>query len=403
MSELVITGVGITTPLGQGRADVQQALLQGRTAFRVMQRPGRQKGGSRFLGAEIEALRLPIDVPEKLQRSISWSTQVALATAAEAFGDAQLEAVDPRRIGLVVGGSNLQQRDLMLTQEAYRERLEFLRPTYGQMFMDTDIAAVCAESLGIQGFAYSAGGASASGHLAIVQALHAVQAGRADACVAIGALMDLSCFECQGFRALGAMGSDRFADDPDAACRPFDRLHDGFIYGENCGAVVIQRATQARSKPYAWVRGWSYQADAHRNPDPSLAAEMRAIDTAVEMSGIAASDFDYLNPHGTGSVLGDDIELQALKNCGLSGARINATKSLLGHGLSAAGTVEVIATLLQMQAGKLHPTANLREPIDPSFSWVRDEACQHEMRNALNTSFGFGGINSAICLSNRIN
>lgn len=215
--------------------------------------------------------------------------------------------------------------------------------------------------------------------------------------------MDLSYFECQAFRALGAMGSDRFGDDPAAACRPFDQLHDGFIYGENCGAVVIQRAEHARRKPYATVRGWSYQTDAHRSPDPSLEGEMRAIDTALEMSGMAASEIDYINPHGTASVLGDDIELKALKNCGLSAARINATKSLLGHGLSAAGTVEVIATLLQMQAGKLHPTANLRNPIDDSFAWVREEACEHRIRNALNTSFGFGGINSAICLSNGSN
>jgi malonyl-ACP decarboxylase len=399
MNEPVITGIGITTPIGQGKEDVQRALLDGDNAFRVMQRPGRQKDDSTFIGAEIDALRLPEDLTQRTKRALSWSSQVAIATVAEARSDAQLSALDPKRIGLVVGGSNLQQRELMLTSEAFRDRFEFLRPSYGQMFMDTDIGALCSEVFGIQGLAYTVGGASASGHLAIIQAVQAVQTRQVDACIAMGALMDLSFLECQGLRALGAMGSDRFAHDPAAACRPFDRQHDGFIFGENCGAVVIERACDARRKPYATVRGWSYQVDAHRNPDPSLEGEMRAINSAMRMSALSPDEFDYVNPHGTGSALGDRIELEALSECGLSGARINATKSLLGHGLSAAGTVEVIATLLQMQAGRLHPTLNLEEPIDPSFSWVQDQACPHQIRNALNSSFGFGGINSAICLS----
>ncbi len=403
MREIAITGVGITTPVGQGKAAVQQAMLNGASAFRVMQRPGRQRGNSAFLGAEIDSVQLPDDVPARMRRTLSWSARVALATVSEAWSDAQLAAVDPARIGLVVGGSNLQQRELTLTQDAYRERFEFLHPTYGHTFMDTDIAALCTEVFGIKGVAFTVGGASASGHLAIIQAINAVCAQQVDACIAVGALMDLSYLECQGLRALGAMGSDRFASAPAEACRPFDRQHDGFIYGENCGAVVIERAEQARSRPYALVRGWSYLADAHRNPDPSLEAQMRAIHTAVDMSGIAAGDFDYVNPHGTGSVLGDETELQALKSCGLSRARINASKAIFGHGLSAAGAVEVIATLLQMRAGKLHPTPNLHEPIDPSFAWVREAPCAHQIHHALNSSCAFGGINSAICLSDCTN
>ena len=400
MSDIAITGVGITTPIGQGKATVQSGLLNATTHFGVMQRPGRQRTGSAFLGAEIGTLQLPVCVPDRMRRTLSWSAQVALATVAEAWSDADLAAVDPQRIGIIVGGSNLQQRELTAVQDTYRDRVEYLRPSYGQAFMDTDISALCSEVFGVRGIAYTAGGASASGHLAIVQAVQAVQTDQLDACIAVGALMDLSCFECQGLRALGAMGSDLFADDPAAACRPFDKQHDGFIYGENCGAVVIERAERVRGRPYALVRGWSYQVDGHRGPNPSLDGEIRAISAAVKMSGIPIEDFDYVNPHGTGSGLGDEVELRALRGCGLSGARINATKAILGHGLSAAGAVEVIATLLQMQAGALHPTPNLHDPIDPTFLWVQNEACTHRIRNALNASFGFGGINSAICLSN---
>jgi malonyl-ACP decarboxylase len=396
---MACTGMGITTAIGQGKIAVTDALLKGEDSFGVMQRPGRQFGSSKFLGAEIQTLRLPENVPQKLRRTMSWTSQVALATVAEAWDDAQLAGVDPARIGLIVGGSNLQQRELLIAQAACREHLNFLRPGYGAQFMDSDIAALCCEHFGIKGLAYTAGAASASGHLAIVQAIEAVRSGQVDVCIAVGALMDLSYWECQGLRALGAMGSDRFAENPGAASRPFDVQHDGFIYGESCGALVVEQLGRPSRQAYAILRGWSYQVDGHRNPDPSMLGEARAINTAMQMAGVAAADVDYVNPHGTGSALGDAIELQALKACGLASAPINATKSILGHGLTAAGTVEVIATLLQMQAGALHPTRNLQQAIDPSFDWIGDAPRAHTIRNAVNLCFGFGGVNSAICLS----
>jgi malonyl-ACP decarboxylase len=115
------------------------------------------------------------------------------------------------------------------------------------------------------------------------------------------------------------------------------------------------------------------------------------------MAGCRPEEIDYVNPHGTGSIVGDQTELQALSECGLATARINATKSLIGHGLSAAGTVEVIATLLQMRAGRLHPTRNLDNPIDLKFRWVRGVAVDHLVENALTLSMGFGGVNTALC------
>jgi malonyl-ACP decarboxylase len=123
------------------------------------------------------------------------------------------------------------------------------------------------------------------------------------------------------------------------------------------------------------------------------------IRKALAKAGWAAGDVDYVNPHGTGSPLGDEIELQALRICDLSHAYLNATKSIVGHGLTAAGTVEVIATLLQMEAGLLHPTRNLTDPIDPDLHWVREQSLAHPIRNALNLSLGFGGINTALCLA----
>jgi malonyl-ACP decarboxylase len=397
---LTISGLGVTAAIGQGKAAFSSALLEGRHAFAVMQRPGRQKE-SAFLGAEIADLVQPDALSKRVLRSASFSAQVALATLHEAWHDAALDGCDPTRIGLVVGGSNVQQRELVQTWESYAARPLFLRPSYAFSFMDSDLCGLATEQFGIRGLAHTAGGASASGHLAILQAIQAVESGQVDVCIALGALMDLSYLECHAFRALGAMGSDRFANEPAEAARPFDRRRDGFIFGECCGAVVVERegAVREGAKRYARLAGWGTVMDGHRNPDPSLEGEIAVIRKALAQAGWSAADVDYVNPHGTGSPLGDEIELQALRECGLSHAYLNATKSIVGHGLTAAGTVEVIATLLQMEAGMLHPTRNLTDPIDPDFRWVRQQSVVHPIRNALNLSLGFGGINTALCLA----
>ena len=400
--EIFITGLGVTCAIGQGKAAFTSALLQGRHAFGVMQRCGRQKGTS-FLGAEIPSLSYPDRLSKRLLRTASFSGHVAMITLQEAWDEARLDVVDPGRIGLVIGGSNLQQRELIQTCETYADRVHFVRPTYGLSFMDSDICGLCTEQFGIQGFAYTLGGASASGQVAIIQAVQALQTGQADVCIAMGALMDLSYLECQGLRSLGGMGTDRYAGEPAMACRPFDKHRDGFIYGECCGAVVMERADSAMSRkvrPYAIITGWAMGMDGNRNPNPSLEGEVRVIKKALEQAKLSPQEIDYINPHGTGSVIGDEIELRAIRDCGLSQAYINATKSITGHGLSAAGAMEVIATIMQMKESRLHPTRNLEDPIEPSFNWVREQSIPYVIENALNLSMGFGGINTAICLRN---
>lgn len=395
----VVTGVGVIAAVGQGRAAFTKALLDGQSAFGVMQRPGRQRE-SAYLGAEIRDIAFPPSVTRQTVRAASLSAQAALVVLEEAWSDAGLSDVDPRRVGLIVGGSNVQQRELTQVHDANRDSPAFLRPTYALSFMDSDLCGFCTAHFGIRGLAYTVGGASASGQLAIIQAAQAVATGQVDVCIALGALMDLSHWECRGLRAIGAMGSDRFAEQPALACRPFDRDHDGFIFGESCGAVVIESAESSGRrgrKPYAALRGWGMAMDGNRNPDPSLEGEVEAIRRALDASGWTPRQIDYVNPHGTGSVVGDETELKALRVSGLDGFFLNATKSLIGHGLSAAGTVEVIATLLQMQSGRLHSTRNLENPIDPGFHWVKNESVDHQIESALTLSMGFGGINTAMC------
>jgi malonyl-ACP decarboxylase len=247
----------------------------------------------------------------------------------------------------------------------------------------------------------TAGGASASGQVAVIEAIEAVASGRVDACIAMGALMDISYWECQAMTSLGAMGSARYAGEPGLACRPFDRDRDGFVFGESCGALVVERAESARRLErhlYARLAGWAMCMDANRNPNPSVEGEVAAIEAALAMAQLDASDIDYVNPHGTGSGIGDITELDSLERSGLGHVYLNATKSLIGHGLCAAGAVELIAVLLQMREGRLHPSRNLDHPIDPSRKWVRSEALNHQINNALNLSMGFGGMNTAVCV-----
>jgi malonyl-ACP decarboxylase len=399
-NDVVITGIGVTSSVGQGRQEFTSALLEGQHAFRVMQRPGRQNNTA-FIGAELPPLRFSPSLSTSALRSASLSARAALVTVHEAWCDANLDEVDPHRIGIIVGGSNYQQRELMLVHKAYADRIRFLRPTYAVSFMDSDLSSLCSEQFGIRGLAYTVGAACASGQLSVLQAMQAVVSGQVDACIAVGALMDLSYWECQALRTLGAMGSDRYADRPELASRPFDKHRDGFIYGECCGAVVIERAeciARAGVEPHAWLAGCAIVMDAHRNPDPSLEGESKVIRDVLARAGLSPGDIDYINPHGTGSLVGDDIELNAIVANELGHAYINATKSIVGHGFSAAGTVEVVATLVQMHASQLHPSRNLEEPIRPELNWVREAPVRHTIRNALNLSIGFGGVNTALCL-----
>ncbi|WP_160138420.1 beta-ketoacyl synthase N-terminal-like domain-containing protein [Chryseobacterium sp. c4a] len=398
--EIVVTGIGITSAIGQGKSAFFENLLQGRSAFRVMEREGRQKGTA-FIGAEMQELILPERFSKRLIRNTSLSAKAALVTLAEAWEEANLQDLDPYNIGLVIGGSNFQQRELLQTFESFNNKLPYLKPNYALSFMDTDVCGMCTEQFGIKGRAYSVGGASASGQMALIQAIEAVQSGSLKVCIAIGALMDLSYMELQAFKVANAMGSEVFKNEPQMACRPFDKKHDGFIYGECCGAIVVESKAHAQERSqdsYAQFTGWSIAMDANRNPNPSYEGELHVIKDALKMAKLKAENIDYVSPHGTGSPLGDETELKAFIESGLSEACINTTKSIIGHGLSAAGLVEMIALLLQMKEGQLHPSLNLEDPINTHMKWVKEKAIPCSIKNALKLSYGFGGINTAVCV-----
>ncbi|WP_029002376.1 beta-ketoacyl synthase N-terminal-like domain-containing protein [Azorhizobium doebereinerae] len=398
----VVTGIGVASGFGYGKQVLRTGLHAGADVFGVLARPGRQPAGAAtpFIGVEMPD---PPDVlPKRIARTAGLSGRVAVAVLGEAWTEAGLADVDPARIGLVVGGSNLQNREAVLALTAHGEGRAILSPHLGYSFFDTDICGLCCAAFPIRGFSLTVGGASASGAVAVLQAAEAVRSGRVDACIALGALQDLSHVDLAALQALGALGPRHAQAEaaPGAACRPFDRGRDGFVFGEACAALVLRRADDlpAGAAAYGSIVGGAHRADGHRGPDPSLEGELRAIRLALADAGIGPDAIDYVNAHGTGTPLGDDTEAAALLEAGLATARINATKSILGHGIAAAGAIEVAATLLQMRDGRLHPTRNLKTPIVPQLGWVGETSERLEVRHALSLSFGFGGIDTALVL-----
>lgn len=398
-----VIGLGVATGLGYGKAALREGLALGGDVFGQLRRPGREPpdGDPPFIGVEVPPPpRLPARLPPRILRTTSLSGQLAVTVLDEAWAEAGLDAVDPARIGLIIGGSNTQTRHLAGMRESAHEGLASLRPQYGLSFLDTDLCGLCSAVFGLRGFAYTVGGASASGALAVGLAAQALEAGQVDVCVALGALQDLSRYELQAFRAMGAMASQGNWERPGQAARPFDRDHSGFVYGEMSAAIVLIRGDHPLPRPggpdYGRLLGWAQSADARRGPSPSVEGELRAVRGALAAAGLRPEDIDAVSTHGTGTPLGDDAELTTLRAAGLERAELNAPKSIIGHGLSAAGAVELAALLLQLQAGRLHATRNLEHPTQPELRWARGEAPASPPRRALKLSMGFGGINLAL-------
>ena len=216
----MVTGIGVATGFGFGKASLIEGLFSGRSLFAPLTRPGREPpwGGPPSLGSNF--LKCPRFFHGALPARRGFRAAVAAAVVQEAWTEAGLARVDPARIGLVIGGTNLQNRELLNAAREASVRNGFVSPHLGYSFFDTDLAGLCSEMFGIRGCTWSVGGGAASGAVAVIQAAEAVARGRLDACIAVGALQDLSYLELQ---ALSVMGAAAPRDAATAGCRPFDQ------------------------------------------------------------------------------------------------------------------------------------------------------------------------------------
>lgn len=393
-----ISGMGVVTAVGVGIAEFGDALRSGRGGFGVLRRPGRESEEP-FVGAEIDEAALPPRAPSAMRRTLSLTARAAIAAVDEALGDAELDARHPqrRRVGLVLGGDSFQLRERQLVAERSAARPLNVLPSYAVSFWDSDLLSILSEVFALRGECYATGGASAGGAVAVIHAARQLAAGELDAVVVVGPLCDLSALELRALANLGALGGGRSVDDPQRAYRPFDRERDGFVFGEGCAALVLERGGGSPCR--GRLLGWGQVRDGRRGPEPAGEGQRTAIADALAMAGLAPRRIDYVNPHGSGSPRGDRVELETLRAAGLDHCLINSTKSITGHCLTASGALEVVATLLQLAGGFAHPSRNLDRPEDPELRWVRDRAVEADLELGLSTSYAFGGLSTALVLA----
>jgi malonyl-ACP decarboxylase len=421
---VIVSGIGVISSIGHRINEFSLGLREGRSGIGWL-KPSSGPSISVKIGAEVRDFDFKSQLRQNWQyplgegilekadqcaRRSPFPVQASVLSALQAWEGAQLhrQKIPSHRLGLVVAGHNLNQHDSFELYQKVQQAPEYLNPRTALHFMDTDHIGTLSEIFEIQGEGFTVGGASASGNVGILKGYQLVQWGIAEACMVVGGLSHLSPLELQAFYNLGAMGGKRFQNEPGKACRPFDKDHEGFIYGQGSGCLILESSESSRNRkvpPLAEILGGSLVLDGNQLSNPGENGEVRAMTSALQQANLKPEQIHYLNAHGTSSPLGDKTEIKAVKRvfreC-LSQLWINSSKSLTGHCLSSAGVIECIASIIQMQEGFIHPNINLENPIDNECRFSRHKAEIVSIDTAMSNSFGFGGINSSIILRKRV-
>ena len=417
MRRVVITGMGLVTPLGVGVEAVWQRLLAGESGASAIQK---------FEVADLPA-KIAAQVPRgggepdfngddwvdpKEQRRIDDFIIFALAAAEQAVRDAgwKPEAEEDRLgtgvlIGSGIGGlPGIEDAAITLHEKGPRRISPFFIP--GRLI--NLASGYVSIRYGFKGPNHSVVTACSTGAHAIGDASRMIALGDAEVMVAGGAEAAISRLGMAGFAACKAL-STAYNDTPEKASRPWDEGRDGFVMGEGAGIVVLEELEHARQRGariYAEVRGYGLSGDAYHitAPAPDGDGGFRAMQAALRSAGMNADEIDYVNAHGTSTPLGDEIELGAVKR--LFGAHagsisMSSTKSSIGHLLGAAGSVEAIFSALAIRDQIAPPTLNLENPSEScsGVDLVPLRARERKIRSALSNSFGFGGTNASLVLA----
>jgi 3-oxoacyl-(acyl-carrier-protein) synthase len=415
-SRVVVTGMGIVSVLGTTQREFIGALTAGRSGITRWKRSMDPRVASLIGGdlsdfdltAHLASREYPAELMQRM-RSLLRATPLAGTLASVAALEAALDAglphprVNVERTGHVLAGHNLSANYIVENVNTFADEPEYIDPLFGLMALDTDVLSVASELLGCRGPSFTVGGACASGNLALQSGLDLIRAGRADVVVVTGAAIDLDPVTLHGWALIEALSFKSFNDEPAKASRPFDARREGFVPSECAGAIVLESFESARARGarlHAELLGAGSASDASRLTRPDVDGQRRAIEIALADARVNAAEVDYVNAHATSTPLGDVVEVAAVKAS--LGARamtipMNSTKSMIGHCLSAAGVVELIATILQMQQSVVHPTINQDEK-DPliDVDVVPNVGREHDIDIAISNSFGFGGLNSCV-------
>ena len=402
--DVVITGLGATTPLGGDVDALWQGMLAGRSGVRRIDDLLVGSSHADELPTKIAAPMAvsPADVLSRVQaRRMDRCQQAALVAARQAWDEAGSPEVDPIRlavaIGTGIGGINtlLDQDDLLESSGPAK-----VSPLTVPMLMPNGPAAWVSLEYGARGGVFAPVSACASGAEAIALAARLIRCGEADVVIAGGAEAAIAPLTVTAFAQARTLS--RRNDEPERASRPFDVDRDGFVMGEGAGVMIMERADFAAARGarvLGRLAGFGITADAHHitGPDPSGAGQIRAILTAVSDAGLQPSDVGHVNCHATSTVVGDLGEAAAIRQALGDDVVLTAPKSSIGHLVGAAGAVEGIVTLLSVANGVIPPTLNLERKASEVQLDVVNGAPRHQpLRAAICNSFGFGGQNVSL-------
>ena len=423
MRRVVITGMGLVTPLANGREASWKKLIAGESGLKTVDlfdtsdlacKIGGQvpwttgRGGGS--AEDPDSFNPEKTMSPKEQRRVDEFILYAMAAADEAIADAKWtpESYDDRiRTGVMIGSGigglkSIADTAVELHEKGPRRVSPFFIPSALINLASGQVSI----KYGYKGPNHAVVTACATGAHAIGDSARLIQWGDADVMIAGGSEASICRIGYAGFIACRAMSTE-FNETPTKASRPYDKDRDGFVMGEGAGIVVLEEYEHAKkrgAKIYAEVLGYGLTGDAFHitSPDETGDGGERAMRTALQRSGLDASEIDYVNAHGTSTPAGDEIEVRAVSRVlgnAASTAHLSSTKSATGHLLGAAGSVEAIFSVLAIRDGVIPPTLNLDNPsFDSPINLTPHKAVKKNVRAVLSNSFGFGGTNAALVM-----
>jgi 3-oxoacyl-[acyl-carrier-protein] synthase II len=411
MERVVITGMGLVTPVGIGTEATWQSLIQGKSGAGPITLFETNSDYPTRIAAEVKDFDPTLYVEKKKLKELTRFIPFSLAATQMAIADAQLELSDDERedvgvyIGVGLGGlENLEKVSILLHEKGPKRVSPYFIPS---LIANMAAGQVSIEH-GFRGPSFAHTSACASSAHAIGEATRAIRHGYAQVILAGGAEATITSIGIAGFAAMFALS--RRNDQPERASRPWDRDRDGFLCGEGAGTLILESLSHAKrrgARILAEVTGYGASCDAYHitKPVPGGLGAVRAMRLALADARLNAEQVDYINAHGTSTPPGDIEESKALEK--VFGAHaldkrvwISSTKSMMGHLLGAAGAVEAALCVQAIRTGVIPPTINLDNP-DPEcvLDYVPHHARERRVLHAMSNSFGFGGTNASLVLS----
>lgn len=401
---VVVTGMGVISPIGNSVDDFWKSLKEGKSGISKIESFDASEYPTQIAG-EVKDFDYKEFLSRKEAKRMDRFTQFAVCAAGQALKDSKLdlEAIDMTRFGAILGCGiggiqTLEDQHKRLLKKGPNRVSPFLIP----MMITNMISGHVSMQYGAKGPNTTVVTACASGTNAIGDAYHVIKRGDADFMFTGGAEASITPIGISGFCTMKAMSTRN--DAPTEASRPFDKDRDGFVMSEGSGVLILEEYEHAKkrgAKIYGEIVGFGYTADAHHITAPAPEGEggTRSMKMAIETAGIKTSDVNYINAHGTSTPLNDKFETMAIKNLFKEDAYnlvVNSTKSMAGHLLGASGAVEAIATLLSIKNDYVHRTLNHENPGENLDLDYVPEGREMTVNYALSNSLGFGGHNATL-------